>query len=174
MSINMSVRNLQDIQFPERVAKVMETMCKNTDKLWLEITETAIMSDPERSRDILASLNDMHVKLSIDDFGTGYSSLAYLKQLPVREIKIDKSFVMGMADSENDAVIVRSIIDLAHNIGLVVIAEGVEDERSYHTLEKLGCDLAQGYFISRPVPVKEFDAWLGDSRWGLFSGKPHA
>ena len=107
----------------------------------------------------------MGIVLSIDDFGTGYSSLAYIKQLPVNELKIDKSFVMGMSVGENDAVIVRSTIDLAHNLGFKVVAEGVEDEATYHMLAKLGCDVAQGYYISRPLPPGDVEAWIRNSKW---------
>jgi len=167
VAINLSVRNLQDMQFPERVAKILETISKPVTKLWLEITETAIMQDPERAQTILDGLTKINVMFSIDDFGTGYSSLAYLKQLPVREIKIDKSFVLGMMTNDNDAVIVRSIIDLAHNIGLHVIAEGVEDEATVNALVKLGCDLAQGYYYAKPLPVAEFHRWLRDAPAGV-------
>jgi EAL domain-containing protein (putative c-di-GMP-specific phosphodiesterase class I) len=109
----------------------------------------------------------MGIRLSIDDFGTGYSSLAYLKQLPVAELKIDKSFIMSMAVNDNDAVIVRSTIELAHNIGLRVVAEGVEDRQTYEMLVVLGCDSVQGYYISRPLPPEEFTQWLQHPPWGL-------
>ncbi|NOY72729.1 MAG: EAL domain-containing protein [Gammaproteobacteria bacterium] len=165
MAINLSVRNLQDSDFPRRVSNIVSNLGRAECKLWFEITETAIMADPARAEGVLVHLNDMNIDLSIDDFGTGYSSLAYLKQLPVKEIKIDKGFVMGMFSNDNDAVIVRSIIDLAHNIGLQVIAEGVENKESYDRLAELGCDLVQGYFISRPLPVDEFDKWLAESQW---------
>ena len=167
MSVNMSVRNLQDMQFPERVARIMNTLGKRMDShLYLEITETAIMADPDRAQDVLKSLGDMHIKLSIDDFGTGYSSLAYLKQLPVSEIKIDKSFVKGMSVNDNDAVIVKSIVDLAHNIGLSVIAEGAEDKVTYDKLVELGCDMVQGFYVSEPLSAEEFKEWLATSSWG--------
>jgi EAL domain-containing protein (putative c-di-GMP-specific phosphodiesterase class I) len=103
--------------------------------------------------------------VSIDDFGTGYSSLAYLKRLPVHELKIDKSFVANMATDDNDAAIVRSTIGLAHDLGLTVVAEGVEDQQTWDLLAKLGCDVAQGYFISRPLPPVVLDEWLGTARW---------
>lgn len=167
IAVNLSVRNLQDAQFPERVADLLATGIKPTRDLWLEITETAIMADPERAQGILSDLRNMDVKLSIDDFGKGYSSLAYLKQLPVREIKIDRSFVMAMMTNENDAMIVRSIVDLAHNIGLYVIAEGVEDAATCEHLIALGCDLAQGYYFSKPIPPHEFEIWLRESPWRM-------
>ena len=109
----------------------------------------------------------MGISLSIDDFGTGYSSLGYLKKLPANAIKIDKSFVMNMTADENDAMIVRSTIDLAHNLGLKVIAEGVENREIWDRLLALGCDEAQGYYMSRPLPAPEITKWLYDSPWGL-------
>ena len=107
----------------------------------------------------------MGIAIAIDDFGTGYSSLAYLKQLPVHELKIDKSFVMSMEENDNDAVIVRSTIDLAHNLGLDVTAEGVENQDTWDTLTILGCDVSQGYFMSKPLPVDKLMLWLNDSPW---------
>ncbi len=167
LAVNLSARNLLDIQFPFNVDALFSGACKQFSGLCLEITETAVMADPARALAALLSLREMGVKLSIDDFGTGYSSLSYLKQLPVNELKIDKSFVLGMAVDDNDAVIVRSTIDLAHNIGLTVVAEGVEDKATYDLLARLGCDIAQGYYISRPVPAEEFERWLLESDWGL-------
>lgn len=167
IAVNLSARNLLDIQFPFHIDAVFSGACKQANSLTLEITETAVMADPARALAALVSLREMGVKLSIDDFGTGYSSLSYLKQLPVDELKIDKSFVMGMAVDDNDSVIVRSTIDLAHNIGLTIVAEGVEDKATYDLLARLGCDVAQGYYISRPVPAEEFERWLLESDWGL-------
>ena len=126
----------------------------------LEITESSIMDDPQRAEHTLNRLSERGFKLSIDDFGTGYSSLAYLKRLPVDELKIDKSFVMGMEAGEDDAMIVRSTIDLAHNLGLGVVAEGVENADVLEQLRALSCDEAQGYHIGRPLPVDGFLAWL--------------
>lgn len=166
VAVNLSVRNLHDVRFPEQVYAIVESGEARPTLLRLEITETAIMSDPDRALEILNRLSAMGVRVSIDDFGTGYSSLAYLKQLPVDEIKIDKSFVMGMAVDENDAVIVRSTIDLAHNIGLKVVAEGVEDQTTYDLLRGLHCDSAQGFLMSKPLTLKELNTWLTESRWG--------
>jgi EAL domain-containing protein (putative c-di-GMP-specific phosphodiesterase class I) len=118
------------------------------------------MADPERAIDVLERLRALGVRLSLDDFGTGHSSLAYLKRLPLDEVKIDRSFVAGMAEDENDAVIVRSTIDLARNLGLVVVAEGVETEDVMLELAALSCDTAQGYHLSRPLPAGELTAWL--------------
>ena len=128
--------------------------------LELEITESTMLADPVRTKQILERLSAMGIRLSIDDFGTGYSSLAYLKGLPVDEIKIDRSFVIGMDHSEDDATIVRSTIDLGRNLGLEVVAEGVETEAVWDTLGSLGCTVAQGYYLSRPVPPAELRAWL--------------
>ena len=116
----------------------------------LEITETIIMTDPERARRVLTELAEMGVTLSIDDFGTGYSSLAYLRDLPVHQLKIDRSFVQDMESDADNAVIVRSVVDLARNLGLLTVAEGVEDDSTWELLTELGCASAQGYFLARP------------------------
>lgn len=167
IAVNLSVRNLLDGQFADRLAVALQAVPQAARYLCLEITETAMMADPERALIILKALNDMGVTLSIDDFGTGYSSLAYIKQLPVNELKIDKSFVMGMNVNDNDVVIVHSTIDLAHNIGLKVVAEGVEDEATYNKLKELKCDVAQGYYISEPLLPAGIDVWVRESRWPL-------
>ena len=167
VAVNLSARNLQDNTFPVEVSNLLREKHSPLPRLRFEITETAMMVDPERALDILNTLGEMGIRLSIDDFGTGYSSLSYLKQLPVAELKIDKSFVMGMTVDENDAVIVRSTIDLAHNIGLVVVAEGVEDRDTYDMLSDLGCDVVQGYFVSRPMPPGELIRWLQSPPWGV-------
>jgi len=129
-------------------------------KLVLEITETSVMSDAVYAMQVLNRLSTMGLTLAIDDFGTGYSSLSYLKRLPVDEVKIDKSFVLNMQEDENDAVIVRSIVDLARNLGLRVVAEGVETTSTWDALRVMGCDIAQGYVISRPLPADQLSAWL--------------
>ena len=118
------------------------------------------MTDPDRGLTVLTALADMGIKLSIDDFGTGYSSMAYLKRLPVCELKIDRTFVKGLITDANDLVLVQSAIDLGHNLGLHVVAEGVEDDTTKHMLASMGCDAIQGYFISRPVPAARFNSWL--------------
>ncbi len=167
VAVNLSVRNLQDPRFPDKVAHLIEENGANACRLRLEITETAIMADPGRALEVLNSLSTMGVKLSIDDFGTGYSSLAHLKQMPVDELKIDKSFVSGMLEDESDAVIVRSIIDLAHNIGITVVAEGVESKQIYDTLKEMGCDAVQGYYMCPPVTADDLIEWLRCSPWKL-------
>jgi len=133
----------------------------------LEITESAVMKDAAFAQKVLADLKRRGVCLAIDDFGTGYSSLQHLKRLPVDELKIDKSFVLNLTESAaDDLVIVRSTIELGHNMGLVVIAEGVETAESWAILKRLGCDMAQGYYMSRPLPADQFRAWLDTSEWG--------
>ena len=159
ISVNLSPRSLHNPSLPDRVRHVLRKCHVAPTSLVLEITENIIMSDPERSTRCLAELSDMGVKISVDDFGTGYSSLSYLRRLPVDELKIDKSFVIGMANGEDDAL-VRSIIDLAHNLGLRVIAEGVETEEVRDRLRELGCDAAQGFFICRPAPAKKVADWI--------------
>ncbi len=160
VAVNLSVRNLLDAEFPDQVRDLLKKRRVEPSLLELEITESTMLSDPVRTKRVLDKLSAMGVALSIDDFGTGYSSLSYLSQLPVNEIKIDRSFVMNMAESDNDAVIVRSTIDLARNLGLHVVAEGVETEQAWDRLSELGCTLAQGYYLSRPVPADELTQWL--------------
>jgi len=160
ISVNLSVRSLQDRRLPGQVQKLVDRHGVDPRHVILEITESAIMSDPLTARRVMRRLANMGFHLSIDDFGTGYSSLAYLKQLPVDEIKIDKSFVTQMDSDENDAVIVRATIDLAHNLGLKVVAEGVESNDVWQLLEMLGCDTAQGYFIHRPFQANELACWI--------------
>jgi diguanylate cyclase (GGDEF)-like protein len=166
VSVNLSLQSLLDLQLPSVVADMLRKWDVPAAHLMLEITESCMMSDPTRTMAILNTLNDMGVRLSIDDFGTGYSSLSYLKRLPVTELKIDRSFVMEMLADESNAVIVRSTIDLGRNLGLAVVAEGVANDDIYDTLSKLGCDIAQGFHISRPIPAEEVEAWLKISHWG--------
>ncbi|MFD1382118.1 putative bifunctional diguanylate cyclase/phosphodiesterase [Rhodanobacter aciditrophus] len=159
ISVNLSTRDLMAPGLPEFLADTLSKFDVPASGLCLEITESAIMDDPKFAEQTLAKLSEMGFRLSIDDFGTGYSSLGYLKRLPVNELKVDQSFVFGMIENPNDKVIVRSTIDLAHNLGLDVVAEGVETEDMYHALCELGCEEAQGYLISRPIPLSEFAQW---------------
>jgi diguanylate cyclase (GGDEF)-like protein len=159
VSVNISARSLLDVHFPEEIAAVLTRWNVPPSSLQLEITESSIMADPERSRETVSRLSDMGVSLSIDDFGTGYSSLSHLKGLPVKEVKIDKSFVMNMACDANDAAIVRSIIELGHNLGLQVVAEGVESRALLDSLVEWGCDLAQGFHLSRPLDPDHLMKW---------------
>jgi EAL domain-containing protein (putative c-di-GMP-specific phosphodiesterase class I) len=133
----------------------------------LEITETAIIEDPQGALEVLTMLADIGVQISIDDFGTGYSSLEYLIKLPATELKIDRSFVLGIGKDISNAVVVRSTIDLAHNLGMKAVAEGVDSEEVWEQLRGLGCDMSQGYLFSRPVTAEDFVRWLNASRWGL-------
>jgi diguanylate cyclase (GGDEF)-like protein len=165
MAVNLSVHNLHDAALLDQVRKLIDEQKMPPSCLTLEITEGDIMTNPMRAREILETLNMMGVGLSIDDFGTGYSSLSYLKQLPVNELKIDKSFVMEMTEDENDAVIVKATIDLAHNLGLKTVAEGVVDQKTWHCLQSLECDIAQGYLISRPVSAEEFTPQAFSKHW---------
>jgi len=159
VAVNISSQCLLNPQFPEILTGLLASYNFPAEFLIMEITETSVMLDPERSLAILNHIKTMGVRLSIDDFGTGYSSLAYLKKLPVSELKIDKSFVMDMLTSENDATIVNATIQLGHNLGLEVVAEGVEDQETFDQLRKMGCDLQQGFFISKPVPAEKLFAW---------------
>ncbi|RMD79939.1 MAG: EAL domain-containing protein [Gammaproteobacteria bacterium] len=163
VSVNLSARHLQDQQLPEQVAAQLGRHEIPPQALVLEITESAIMADPERAMRTLSSLAAMGVQLSIDDFGTGYSSLFYLKQLPVHEIKIDKSFTMDMLQNHEDLIIVRSIIDLGHNMGRRVVAEGVETAQALDLLRHLGCDQAQGEHVAGPLGPEGVALWRGPS-----------
>ncbi len=161
VSVNLSTRDLIDIQLPEEVSRLLQQWRVPASSLELEITESVLMADPSRAREVVARLGELGVKVSIDDFGSGYSSLGYLNRLAVNDLKIDKSFVLNMIDDAGDAVIVQSTIDLAHNLGLQVVAEGVETQQAYDRLRSMGCDTAQGYFISRPMPGGELVEWVG-------------
>ena len=159
LSVNLSTRDLLDTELPQKFDSLLVKHRVPAEAFCLEITESAIMDDPQRALGTLNRLAGLGFKLSIDDFGTGYSSLAYLKRLPVNELKIDKSFVMSMERDQDDAKIVRSTIDLAHNLGLTVVAEGVENAKVWELLRELDCDEAQGYHMGRPMPASEFHAW---------------
>ncbi|QPF76840.1 EAL domain-containing protein [Roseateles sp. DAIF2] len=160
ISVNLSTRDLLDQDLPAKIEALLSRHGADPSMQCLEITESAIMDDPQRALHTLERLSEMGFKLSIDDFGTGYSSLAYLKRLPVNELKIDRSFVMAMERDLDDARIVRSTIELAHNLGLSVVAEGVETGKAWKLLAELGCDEGQGYFIGRPVPAQQLLDWL--------------
>lgn len=167
IAVNLSTRNLLDAELPSHIEKLLKVHNISADHLILEVTESALMSRPEAALKVLTQLHEMGHRLSIDDFGTGYSSLSYLKKLPVSEIKIDQSFVFGLTSNDLDAKIVRSTIELAQNMELKVVAEGVEDQAVLNSLSTLNCDVAQGYHMSRPLPVEELEQWLISSPWGL-------
>lgn len=167
VAVNLSMRNLHNPRLPSVIADLLATWGVPASRLRVEITESAVMANPARAMDNLMRLRSSGVRIAIDDFGTGYSSLGYLRRLPVDQIKIDKSFVMNLAADKNDFVIVRSTIDLGHNLGVQVIAEGVEDRTTWDQLAGLGCDGAQGYYLSRPLPAPDILRWLGESPWSL-------
>jgi diguanylate cyclase (GGDEF)-like protein/PAS domain S-box-containing protein len=160
LAVNLSVRNLYDPDLVPWLADRLERYGVDPASLELEVTESELMDDPLLAMDVLSRVKALGATTAIDDFGTGYSSLAYLKHLPIDELKIDKSFVGNMVADDSDLTIVRSTIDLSHNLGLGVIAEGVEDEATLQSLRELGCDRAQGFHISRPLPAEEFRAWV--------------
>ena len=167
VAVNLSALDLFDSELPTFISGLLSDAALPAAKLMLEITESAVMKDAAYAQKILTDLKRRGICLAIDDFGTGYSSLAHLKRLPVDELKIDKSFVLNLGESaSDDLVIVRSTIELGHNMGLVVIAEGVETAESWRTLKRLGCDMAQGYYMSKPLPAREFGTWMAESRWG--------
>jgi diguanylate cyclase (GGDEF)-like protein len=159
VSVNLSPRTLQDSRLPQRIADMLSVYDTPASSIAIEITENILMSDPARSMDCLQRLHGMGVRLVIDDFGTGYSSLSYLRRLPVDELKIDRTFVAGLENGE-DEVIVRSTIDLAHNLGLTVVAEGVESAAVQDRLLELGCDAVQGTFISPPAGLAAIRDWI--------------
>jgi diguanylate cyclase (GGDEF)-like protein len=160
VAVNLSTRSLLDASLPEVVQAALARWQVPPHLLDLEITETIIMTDPARARRVLTALADLGVTLSIDDFGTGYSSLAYLRDLPVHQLKIDRTFVQDLARDSDDEVIVRAVVDLARNLGLGTIAEGVEDLGTWEQLSRLGCGSAQGYFLARPMDPARFWTWL--------------
>jgi len=160
VAVNLSARCLLDVTLPDQIIGLLEDTAVAPEYLLLEITESAIMTDPTRALEILNRLHALGVQLAIDDFGTGYSSMAYLKSLPVDELKVDRSFVKHLHDSQNDAVIVRSTVDLGHNLGLRVVAEGVEDQATWQELATLGCDSVQGYYLARPMSAADLAVWL--------------
>lgn len=165
ISVNLSVKDLHDPELPDVIAGVAASAGIQPAWVMLEITESSIMNDPERTLEIIQRLHGMGYRFSIDDFGTGYSSLAYLKKLPLTELKIDKSFVIDLLHSENDAVIVNATINLAHNLGLQVTAEGVESREILDKLSRFGCDIAQGYYLSKPLAFSDFNEWLLRTEW---------
>jgi diguanylate cyclase (GGDEF)-like protein len=163
VAVNLSVRNLLDRDLPREIARLLATYQVPAASLHLEITESMIMTDPERALATVGRLSELGVRLSVDDFGTGYSSLANLRRLPIDDLKIDRSFVSPMLVDESDLIIVRSTINLGHDLGLRIIAEGVEDSATLEHLASLGCDLAQGYHLSRPMAADAFGRWLADT-----------
>ncbi|GAB3268927.1 putative bifunctional diguanylate cyclase/phosphodiesterase [Kineosporia babensis] len=163
VAVNLSVRHLADVRLPEQVNEMLTRHRVPPALLTLEVTENTVMTDPHRAVAVLAMLRAGGVKIAIDDYGTGYSSLAYLKRLSVDELKIDRSFIIGMTSDDNNQIIVKSTIELGHNLGLRLVAEGVEDAETWRHLQTLGCDVIQGFTAQPPLPAPEFDDWL--RRW---------
>ncbi len=167
VSVNLSPLSLHNRDLANLVESLLEKWSVPPSRLVLEITESAIISHMMRANEILRRLYELGVGIAIDDFGTGYTSLAYLRKLPVSELKIDKSFVTNMCRANDDAVIVRTIIELARNLGLKTVAEGVEERETWQALSRLGCEIAQGYYMSRPVEAQILERWLAESAWSL-------
>jgi EAL domain-containing protein (putative c-di-GMP-specific phosphodiesterase class I) len=160
VSVNLSPSTLLDADLPDVITGLLASSNLPANYITFEITEGSIIKDPGRALDVLVRLAKMGINISIDDFGTGYSSLAYLKKMPVSELKIDQSFVQDMLKNENDEVIVRSTIDLAHNMGLKVVAEGVEEKEIVARLKSLGCDIIQGFYYSIPLSSSDCADWI--------------
>jgi diguanylate cyclase len=159
LSLNVSVRSLLDRRFPVEVGKLLARHGVDGRGLTLELTESSLMVDPEIAKKTMRDLSELGVAVAIDDFGTGYSSLAYLTDLPIGELKIDKSFVRAMSSDRRNAIVVRSTIELAHNLGLRTVAEGIEDAYTFERLRALGCELAQGFHMSEPLPAAGLVSW---------------
>jgi diguanylate cyclase (GGDEF)-like protein len=160
VAVNLSARSLHDRDLVDDVSGLLRRHHVDPRLLTLEITESAVMEDPGEAKHVLDGLSGLGVSLSVDDFGTGYSSLSYLAQLPVDEVKVDRSFVSRITTDERAAAIVRSVVDLGHSLNLSVVAEGVEDQRCWDALIEVGCDVAQGYLLSKPLPRDQFESWL--------------
>ena len=160
VSVNLSAKDLHNPELPDLIAGIVGSAGIKPEWIILEITESSIMTDPEKALEIIERLDRMGFKFAIDDFGTGYSSLAYLKKMPITELKIDRSFVTDFLESENDAVIVNATINLAHNLGMQVTAEGIENKQTLEALKKSGCDITQGYYINRPLSFSEMNEWI--------------
>ena len=164
VSVNLSARNLLDVGLPGLVAELLAAHGVDAELLELEVTESAIMTEPARAQHLLEQLATLGVRISIDDFGVGHTSLGQLKNLPISELKIDRSFVMTMTEDPSNALIVQSVVDLGHNLGFTLVAEGVETEQILTALGGLGCDVAQGYHLSRPITAAAFDTWCAGRR----------
>jgi len=162
VAVNLSATSLVDIHLPEQIGASLAARQLPATALQLEITEDFLMTDRMRAHEILQRLRGMGVQIAIDDFGTGYSSLAYLRELPIDELKLDRSFISPMADDARAAALVVSIIDMAHSLGVRLVAEGVESDAALRELTANGCDQAQGYYLCRPVPAAELDYWLSE------------
>lgn len=167
IAVNLSIKNLHDVGFPGDVERLLHKWKVEPKMLVMEITESCMMADPKLVHMVVVRLKELGVQLSIDDFGTGYSSLSYLRKFPAKEIKIDRSFVTDMCANKENAIIVKSTIEMVHNIGCLVVAEGVEDEETFVKLAELKCDFLQGFHISRPLTKEKLEEWLNESSWSL-------
>jgi diguanylate cyclase (GGDEF)-like protein len=165
VAVNISARDLVDGELPVRLAEMLERDGCSAKWLTLEITETALVGDPTHVLRNLERLHELGCRLAVDDYGSGYASLAYLRRLPIDELKIDRTCIMGMANDAGDALVVRSTIELARNLGLAVVATGVEDEATLDQLRTLGCDSVQGFLVSRPLAAEDVPAWIKESQW---------
>ena len=172
VAVNLSARNLLDERLPAMVQSLLAAHGVPASMLELEVTESALMTEPGRARSLLEELAKVGVRISIDDFGAGYTSLGQLRDLPVTELKIDRSFVTTMTQDRSMAFIVQSVIELGHNLGLTIVAEGVESTEALDALAGFGCDVAQGYYLSRPMPLEMFDHWLTTHPVGTLLADP--
>jgi diguanylate cyclase len=172
IAVNLSASSLVDADLPDQVFDMLTTRGVPPSGLQLEITEEFLMADHDRARSILTRIRDGGVQTSVDDFGTGYSSLSRLREMPIDELKLDRSFVLPMTDDARAAALVASTIDLAHSLGLRMVAEGVETNIAYAELTRLGCDQAQGFLMSKPLPAAELDHWLRNRR--ALDESPHS
>ncbi len=175
VAVNLSARCLTESDLVDRVQRALRRHAVPGELLTLELTEGSVVDDSVRSSSVLTDLHALGLRLSMDDFGTGYSSLSQLRHLPIDEVKIDKSFVLGMSTTQSESFIARSIIELAHNLGLRVVAEGVEDELTRNLLAEMGCDKLQGFLVSRPLSDERLEKWIL-ARTGVRSavpGTPH-
>jgi diguanylate cyclase len=164
VAVNLSTRSLHDPDLPAVIIRLLAATGASASRLTVEITESVIMANPEHAMDVLGQLTDAGIKLSIDDFGTGYSSLSYLRHLRAHELKIDRSFVRDLDSNEESGFIVRSVIELGHNLGLEVVAEGVESQKALDILSVLKCDRIQGYYLSRPQTTSDLTRWIQQRR----------
>ena len=162
VSINISARDLDSGELNELIESSLKRHNVMAERLTVELTETAVMEDPEGGLVTLKKLTDTGLRVSIDDFGSGYSSLSYLKRLPATEIKLDRSLIMDICTSESSKIIVETTINMAHGLGYKLVAEGVEDEETVDLLKQMGCDYMQGYWLCRPIPLTELTQWLAD------------
>ncbi len=167
VSVNVSARSLNRATFATHVVDALRSEEMTPDRLTIEITETALLIDPSRAMAVLSQIEDAGIKVSIDDFGIGQTSLGYLSSLPVNELKIDKSFVMDMLDNRAHAAIVRSIVELGHNLSFTVVAEGVETAEVLARIRETGCDMAQGFYFARPMPIGDLRSWMSAAGTGL-------